>query len=140
MTIYSVPLPAKVADYLAAHPFDADLSMINRRSSDALRRKGYVVGPAGAWLGPQGKDLFVDADRDPKADAPSIDPNVLSDTEDAQRRLRQQVVTALNTLVADEAILKAAPNSGEIRDAALHNNQALQKLINVLINTGTLSG
>lgn len=84
-------------------------------------------------------DGMVYADSD-VSNALLADPSQPTAAEAAAKTLRQQVVDGLTTLIADEAILKGppAPTAAQVRDATLHVNQGLQKLVKLLIDNGTL--
>lgn len=71
------------------------------------------------------------ADKEEAAEAGSV-------AEAAKKTLRQQVRDGLDTLATDETLLKGAPTAAQVRDATLHNNQAIQKLVRVLINAGVI--
>lgn len=140
MTIYTEPIPQKILNYMQAHPFDANMDMVLARVTEQLKKNGYQIGAKGVAIDGVNGMMMVDADRNPNASIAELNPLAELDAELAQTTLRQQVIAGLTTLGDDEKVLKGppAPTAAQVRDATLHVNQGLQRLVKILINQGVL--
>lgn len=66
--IYEMPYNKNIQGKLPATPTQQEFNRFLAMVRQALIDRGYVLGPAGVYVGPTGGTIMVDADRDPAFD------------------------------------------------------------------------
>lgn len=131
MPVYHLAPKQAVRDAMAAG------QPVGDRLIAAMTSRGYVIGEGGVQIDPLG-NVTIDVDHDPTVDWEAFNPTAHAEAEIATSALRQQVIDGLAVLAADEAILKGspAPSAAQVRDAVLHLNQGMQRLVKAVMTNG----